>query len=165
MEQFNTICELYEPMITKVLRKAKVYKDHEHYRQCARIALWNAWKSYDPTRGDFAPYAYWTMLTSIYKEIEKDNQYKERNIAYDKDKLVNLSHYVQVKEETMNEFETLKDVLSCLAEADYKLMKALYIFGATYDEIAATNHMSASSLRKRRQRIVEKIRDMLESNE
>lgn len=165
MDEFNTICELYEPMITKVLKKAKVYKDHEHYRQCARIALWNAWKNYDQKRGDFAPYAYWTMLTSIYKEIEKDNQYKERNIAYDKDKLVNLSHYVQVKAETINEFEHLKDVLSSLAQVDYKLIKSLYIFGATYDEIAATNKISASSLRKRRQRVVEKIRKMLESNE
>ncbi|QBK27041.1 sigma factor [Ureibacillus thermophilus] len=85
MEAFDQVLEQYTPMINSVLKRAKVYKNHEYYRHCATIALWEAWRKYDPVHGPFAPFAYRYMLTTIYREMTKENHYEEHYASYEKE--------------------------------------------------------------------------------
>ncbi|CAM5183996.1 hypothetical protein UACE39S_05447 [Ureibacillus acetophenoni] len=87
MEEFEQILEQYEPMITSILKRTHVYKNHEHFRQSARIALWKVVTTLNPERGPFAPYAYRTMQTTIYTEMKNENNYSDHQIAYERDKL------------------------------------------------------------------------------
>src|SRR5690606_11779681 len=100
LKTFEQILEQYEPMISSILRKTNVYKNHEHFRQSARIALWEAWKKYDAARGHFAPFAYRTIQTTIFTELKKDTQYTERQIPYEKDKLSTVAEYMNQSEAT-----------------------------------------------------------------
>ena len=161
MDTFTEICEQYEPMITRVLQKAQIYKDQDHYRQCARIALWKAVQNYQKDKGEFAPYAYWTMLTSLYTEMRKDNQYRERNISYEKDELTNIVHYNQVEDETAEKFEELEELLAQLSEVEYSLIKSIYLYGNSYEEIAVIEGRTVASIKKRRQRAMDKLRRLV----
>ena len=161
LKDFNDIYKQYEPMITSVLKKAHVYKDHEHYRQCAAIALWKAWENFDPTKGAFPPYAYRTMLTSIYTEMARNNRYSDYQIAYEKEELMHLAPLQQENLPSEEQMDQLEDLLSRLTEAEYELIKSLYIVGKTYEEIAASEGKTVVSLKKRRQRIMDKLRGMV----
>ena len=164
LKDFNEICKQFEPMITSVLKKAHVYKDYEHYRQCARIALWKAWKNFDPSKGDLAPYAYKTMLTSIYTEMAQNNRYSDHHIAYEKEELMNLTQFQQENTPEEDVTDQLEELLSRLSEEECKLLTSLYIMGKTYEEIAASEGKTVVSLKKRRQRIMNKLRAMLKDN-
>ncbi len=164
MDTFTEICEQYEPMITRVLQKAQIYKELDHYRQVARIGLWKAVQNYNPAKGDFAPYAYWTMLTSLYTEMNKDNRYRERHVPFEKDDLTNIAHYNQVEDETVEKFEELEELLAQLSEVEYRLIKSLYLHGQSYEEIAVIEGRTVASIKKRRQRTMEKLRKMVQEN-
>lgn len=161
METFEQVLEQYSPMISSVLRRAHVYKNHEYFRSCAVIALWQAWENYNPERGLFAPYAYRMMLTTIFTEMKKDNQYSEHQIAFDKDKLSHLSQINQVKTQTICPFEQLEDVLSELSETERKLLVDLYIHQYTYKELAKRDQVSVAALKKRRDRLFKRLREKL----
>ena len=162
LEPFDKICEQFEPMITSVLKKAHVYKDFDYYRQCARIALWKAWENYDPKRGDFAPYAYRTMLTSIYTEMAKNNRYTERHTPYEKDELITLTQSQQENKGVADQSEELEELLSRLSEEERQLIKSLYLIGKTYEEIAASEGKTVAALKKRRQRAMDKLRRIVD---
>lgn len=161
METFDEVFEQYAPMISYVLKKTNVYKNHDYYRQCAAIALWKAWENYDETRGDFAPYAYRTMLTTIYTEMRKDNQYNARNIMYEKDELVNIAQYYEMKDRSNVDFGQLEDILSQLKREEYDLLMNLYVYQYPYKELAKIENIPLSTLKKRRDRLMKKIREMI----
>ena len=78
MYEFEQVLEQFEPMISSAIRKCRIYKNHEFYRQTARIALWKAWENYNDGEGDFAPYAYTCIRGSILDELRRENRYAER---------------------------------------------------------------------------------------
>ena len=158
MENFEDILEQYEPMITSILKKAHIYKNHDYFRQAARIALWKAWHNFDSARGDFAPYAYRMMLTTIYTAMRKDNQYHESQIPYEKE---TLSSLVQSSDQRSMPDDTsiLLDRLAEYLTADeFELLKDLYYHQYKYDELTDKYHASVAALKKRRDRILKKLR-------
>ncbi|WP_346235368.1 sigma-70 family RNA polymerase sigma factor [Lysinibacillus telephonicus] len=161
MQTFDEVFEKYSPMISHVLKRTNIYKNHDYYRQSAAIALWKAWQNYDETLGDFAPYAYRTMLTTIYTEMRKDNQYNGRNIAYDKEELVNIAQYYEMKNRSNFDFGQLEDILSQLKLEEYNLLMNLYVYQYSYKELAKIENIPLSTLKKRRDRLIKKIREMI----
>lgn len=161
MEEFEKVLEEYQPMISSVLRKAHVYKNHEHFRQCATIALWQAWQKYDPDRGPFAPYAYRSMLTTVYTEMKKDNRYADHQIPYEKDKLTNVAQFMDLKNKPHNHLSTFEYLSEILKEEEIQLILELYYYQYTYDELSEKYGASTAALRKRRDRILKKIRESI----
>lgn len=161
MNTFDQVLEQYTPMISHVLKRAYVYKNHDHYRQCAMIALWKAWQNFDVQRGDFTPYAYRTMLTTIYTEMRKDNQYTDRNIAYEKDELVNIAQFYEMKNHSHCDFGQLEDVLSKLKHEEYNLLINLYVYQYSYKELAIIENTPLTTIKKRRDRLMKKLREMI----
>jgi len=158
MEEFEQVLEQYEPMISSILRKAHVYKNYEHYRQTARIALWQAWQKYEPTRGHFAPYAYRTMLTVIYEEMRKDNQHTEHYKPYENDKLAAAQKYMEIKHMPYDHAATFEMLDDYLTAEEFELLKDLYYYQHKYEELTEKYGASVAALKKRRDRLLKKLR-------
>ena len=161
---FEQVLEQYKPMISSILRKAHIYKNHEHYRQAARIALWKAWRNFDVTKGSFTPYAYRMMLTTVYTAMRKDNAYSESQIPFEKDKLTNLVQDTDLK--TMqHDYTAALEILAELLTADeFELLKDLYVHQYKYDELTTKYNASVAALKKRRDRILKNLRVKLKTD-
>lgn len=157
MCQFEIILEQFEPMITVAIRKCRIYKNHEHYRQTARIALWKAWQKYDDLQGDFAPYAYTCIHGSILDELKKESRYEERYQPQE-DVLLSLSTISAGQSETAC---LLKELLNTLPKQERQLLVDYYITGHSYEELTTKYHTTIAALKKRRSRILEKLRKNL----
>lgn len=161
MEDFEQVLEQFEPMITNILKRANIYKNHEHFRQSARIALWKAWQKYNPKRGPFAPYAYRSMQTTIYTEMSNENNYSDHQIAYEKDKLTHLAQYMEVKDNQHQCSDILLLLNELLTPKEYQLIVDIYFNGYSYEDLTEKYSTSYETLKKRRNRIMHKIRQKL----
>ena len=161
METFEEILEQYEPMISSIIRKLNIYKNYDTFRQTARIALWQAWQNFDKAKGKFSNYAYTMIKTTLLKEMTKENRYSELQIALDKDDLTNAAHYYQMKNNTGQEVELFEEIQQILTEEEFELLIGLYFFGYSYNTLAERFGVPITTLKKRRQRLMEKIRKRL----
>lgn len=155
---FEEVAAQYAPMISKVLRKAKVYKNHEFYRSSAQIGLWQAMERFDPEKGNFKAYAFHTMLMMVYREMAKDNAYSERVFAYEKEELNALAKeecFMDEEEENLKEIRAQLDMLS---DEEFGLIVDLYVHRYKYEELTVKYNASVAALKKRRDRIVKKAR-------
>lgn len=147
-------------MISSILRKTNVYKNHEHFRQSARIALWEAWKKYDSARGHFAPFAYRTIQTTIFTELKKDTQYTERQIPYEKDKLSTVAEYMNQSEATDKQILQLVDLLKeKMTLEEFHFLEDLYVHGFSYEELTEKYDATVNALKKRRYRLIKRLRE------
>lgn len=162
METFDQVLEQYTPMIYSVVKRAKVYKNHDDYRHCATIALWNAWRNYEPSYGPFAPYAYRTMLTTIYREMSKENHYEKHCTSFDKETLTFLAQQMEIKN---GEQSSCSDIFlkleTIVSKEEMELLLDLYYYRYKYDELAEKYHVSVSALKKRRNRLIKRLREEL----
>ncbi|NLY80325.1 MAG: sigma-70 family RNA polymerase sigma factor [Lysinibacillus sp.] len=159
MENFEQVLDQYRPMIYSVLKKARVYKNYDEYVQVATIALWNAWRKYDPVIGPFPPYAYRTMLTTIYREMSLENKYADNQRSMDKEKLTFLAQQMELKNYSpplCSDF--LLRVKSLLSKEEFELLIDLYHNRYKYDELTKKYGVSVSALKKRRDRMIKRLR-------
>lgn len=152
-------------MITAVLKKAKVCKNYQYYRHVATVALWEAWNKYEPLKGDFAPYAYRYMLTSIYTEMNLENRQKEHFICYEKEKIDVISQYKNKDHYVGSGDELFGKILQLLNEDEIIFLYDIYVNGYTYQDLSEKAGVSAEALKKRRNRIMKKIRETFSHNE
>lgn len=159
METFEEVLEQYRPMIYHVVKRAKVYKNHEYYRHCAMIALWEAWRKYDASCGPFSPYAYRTMLTTVYKEMSRENHYAQHYTSIDKDTLTFLAHQMQLKNNQPPSSEIFTELVELMKKEELELLMDLYCHRYKYDELVQKYGISAAAIKKRRDRLVKKLRE------
>ena len=164
MEDFEQVLKQYEPMISSILRKTHIYKNRDHFRQVARIALWKAWLKFDVTKGSFANYAYRMMLTSVYTAMHVDNRYAESQVAYEKERLTILSHYIDHEKWATGQSATLDTLAAYLITEEFELLKDLYYHQYKYEELTVKYAVSVAALKKRRDRILQKLRQKLKMN-
>lgn len=160
MENFEQVAKQYAPMISRVLKTARVYKNHDYYRHCAMIGLWEAVRRYDAAKGEFAPFAFRTMLTKIYKEMALENKHNEHYIPYEKEELNVLAQHEEVTDDVYSLLKELQEILT-LSAMEFQLLVDLYYHRFTYDELAEKYQAKKSALKKRRDRLMKKIREEL----
>lgn len=149
-------------MISSILRKTNVYKNHEQFRQSARIALWEAWQKYDSARGHFAPYAYRTIQTTIFTELRRNTRYTERQIPYEKDKLLTVAQYAEQSEAMDEQILQLVDLLrEKMTLAEFHFLEDLYVHGFKYEELTEKYGATVAALKQRRQRLIKRLREEL----
>ncbi|MGG0658354.1 sigma-70 family RNA polymerase sigma factor [Rummeliibacillus pycnus] len=154
MYQFEEVLKQFEPMITSTIRKCRIYKNHEHYRQSARIALWKAWEKYDQKQGHFAPYAYTCIRGCILDELKRENRYEER---YQPEQDDIIESYMPTSKES-DVLYVLERLLNNITKEDQQLLIDFYIFGYSNEELSVKYQASVAALKKRRARILEKVR-------
>ncbi len=157
MENFEAIYNQYEPMIYANMRKLRIYKNHEAFIQTGRIGLWQAWRRYDPSKGDFAPFAYRSIHGSMLDELKQacrderilPTEESTLDILWDREEL-----YVCLTEQ-------LTESLLTLDEKEQQLIKMLFSDGYSLDEVAVFFGISKGAVKKRRERTLAKLKILL----
>ncbi|MDN4605906.1 sigma-70 family RNA polymerase sigma factor [Sporosarcina highlanderae] len=160
MLNFEDVLTQYEPMISACIRQLNIYRGHEQFRQTGRVALWLAWERFDDEKGDFTPFAYRSIRGAMMDEMRKENRFEEHHMPTGVDK---LTYLIDVNETEENcGIGRLENVIESLTENDRKLLQWLFIDACSQAECAKRFGISVPGVKKRRERVLQKIRELLE---
>lgn len=146
--QFELIAEAYQPMISSILRKTSIYRDHELFRQAALIALWKAWENYEESKGSFAGYAYRSMYGAVLDELKKSS----KDVPMQDDFFANASIDVQT-----HKFQELIIELPPLLQ---EILLLSYYEGYTAEEISKRIGLSVPGVKKRKKTALIRLRKL-----
>lgn len=155
MDQFTQIYEKYKHLIPKVVRGCRIYKEFDHYEQVAAEALWHAFENYTGDMEEFEPYAYVYMKNDVRNELRKKIGHEEKNVLMDNHESIQI---VGSNCSTPDLSDTIQKLLQPLNETERKMLIALYAERQKYEEVAKELGISTSALKKRRDRLVQKLR-------
>ncbi|GAB0169537.1 sigma-70 family RNA polymerase sigma factor [Lysinibacillus sp. CTST325] len=160
-QPFDEVLELVQPMITSILLRCRIYKDFEYYRHIASIAVWEAWRKADQSKGLFSAYIYTTVKGEILKELSKEKSFENNHTPMDNDTI----NYIRDHE--MSEISPVltECIMSHLKFEERKILLLFYVDGYSYLEIAKELGLSVDAVKKRRTRIMIKLRELLYSKD
>ncbi|WEG13431.1 sigma-70 family RNA polymerase sigma factor [Pullulanibacillus sp. KACC 23026] len=78
LQSFEQVVKAFEPLIKKTIRYAGLQKDYEDAFQMGMIALWEAYKSFDPLKGYFPAHAKALVYGKLLTYKRKEKTYNER---------------------------------------------------------------------------------------
>ncbi len=154
---FEQYYEQYKPLIQKVLYKCKVYGNYEEFRHIAMIGLWEAIETFDRQKGSLDSYVYFKMMHKIMKEMERQNKQSERFIVTMDDELQLLLESRRMPD--MKDNLMLETVWQKLKMRDRQILFYYYGEQMADAEIAQLFSMKNDAVKKRRQRLLQKLRD------
>ncbi|MGN7476379.1 sigma-70 family RNA polymerase sigma factor [Solibacillus silvestris] len=158
MQEAELLIAENEDLIKKVIFKLKIYRDFEEYMQIGRIALWQAMKNFDETKGDFAMFAYMAIKYAIIRELSKSGYVSQHEIVAEEEKLIfNIGQqsFVPSGLEWPEWFFEL-------ANEEQFLLTAMFQEDLSLKEIAEKYNIQYETIKKRRQRLFAKVRMMRE---
>jgi len=158
---FDEVLELVQPMITSILLRCHIYKDFEYYRHIASIAVWEAWRKSDQSKGLFSAYIYTTVKGEILKELSKEKSFENMNTPMDHETI----NYIRDHEMGERNPVLIEWFMSHLKFEERKIVLLFYVEGYSYLEIAQELGLSVEAVKKRRTRIMMKLRKLLNSKE
>lgn len=156
--EFENVLVQYEPMISHSLRKLNIYRDHEQYRQAGRVALWQAWTRFDDEKGDFTPFAYRSIRGAMLDELKRENRLEENVMPMEDDVLV----YVMGGAGGDDGFDHLRDAIERLSPSEKALIQWIFVEGCSLAECADRFGISVAGVKKRRQRMLKKLKELIE---
>lgn len=159
MIEFEDVLAQYEPMISASIRKLNIYRNHESFRQVGRIALWQAWTRFDKEKGNFTPYAYRSIHGAMLDELKRDNRFESNNSQMEDDILEALSIVEDPIPSTWS--DRLDNAFEMLTPAERELIQWLFVEELPLSECAERVSISLAGIKKRRQRMLEKLRGIL----
>lgn len=156
MKDFEKVLEQYNPMISAMLRKLHIYRDHESYRQAGRVALWQAWQRFDQSKGNFTPFAYSSIRGAMLDELKR-----EAGLAATVVVLENTGYEVNSDEQQIDALPDWLDEIRFTAEEE-QLLEDLFLSGSSMVQLSKVHGLSLSGMKRRRERLLKKIRNSLE---
>ncbi|KOP72631.1 spore protein [Lysinibacillus sp. FJAT-14745] len=160
-QPFDEVLELVQPMITSILLRCRIYKDFEYYRHIASIAVWEAWRKADQSKGLFSAYIYTTVKGKILKELSKEKSFENMNTPMDHETI----NYIRDHEMSERKPVLIECIMSHLKFEERKILLLFYVEGYSYLEIAKELGLSVDAVKKRRTRIMIKLRELLDSTD
>lgn len=158
MLNFEDVLTQYEPMITACIRQLNIYRDFDQFQQTGRVALWHAWKRFDKQKGDFTPFAYRSIRGAMMDEMKRENRFEQHHMPTEDEMLTNL---IEVDDGGGNcGSGQLQNVIESLTEDDRKLLQWLFVEACSQAECAKRFGISVSGVKKRRERLLQKVREM-----
>ena len=157
MKDFEEILEQYSPMISAMIRKLHIYRDHESYRQAGRVALWQAWQRFDQTKGNFTPFAFSSIRGAMLDELKR-----EASLTATVAVMENTGYEVSSEERLIDELPEWLDPIFFTPE-EKRLLEDLFLKGSSVSQLSEIHGISLSGMKKRRERLLNKIRNSLES--
>lgn len=154
----------YEPMISAMLRQLNIRRDHDNFRQAARLALCQAFARYESGRGHFAPFAYRTIRGAMLDELKKESRHAEAASAFGPDILEALSGRQAMEadlEASDDRLPLLRKAFASLPEDDRLLLFRLFAERMPYTECARLAGISVPGIKKRRERILGRLRKQI----
>lgn len=161
MTKFEEVLHQYEPMISATLRKLHIYRDHEQFRQAARVSLWQAWQRYDAEKGHFAPFAARSIRGAMLDVLKRENHFGERMIQTEDDLLTGYIERKSLGAISNDWSESISYAIETLSQNEKNLIHWIYVEGLTQLECAEKANLSKSGIKKRRERLLVKLKEQL----
>ena len=163
LEKFEDVLTQYEPMISASMRKLNIYRDHDSFRQAGRVALWQAWTRYEEGKGHFAPFASISIRGAMLDLLKKEVRFEENVMQTEEDVLEFLNDI----ESPASDLDLWSDRL-CLAfnvlnDAEREFIHWFFVEGLSQAECAVKAGVSVAGIKKRRQRMLVKLREVLQA--
>ena len=146
----------FEPMISACMRKLRIYKNHDSFRQAGLIGLWMALEKYDESKGELHSYAYRLIYGAMLDELKKETS---KESLWETDTLTSL---LDSKQQLTYHNEKLCTALKQLKPHEQLLIALLYNERYSFEEVSKQLNITISGAKKRRERILRKLRERLE---
>ncbi|TCT26451.1 RNA polymerase sigma factor (sigma-70 family) [Melghiribacillus thermohalophilus] len=75
---YEEVVEEYGNMIHHVIHRLGIHDSYQEFYHEGLLALWEACRKYDESKGDFPGFAYFTIRSRIIDAIRKKRRYTER---------------------------------------------------------------------------------------
>ena len=160
VKNFDDLLDAYKPMIFACIRKLNIYKNHDTFKQVGFIALWKAWMKYDSSKGDFAPFAYRSIYGAMLDEIKKENLNEERYHPLEDEQLSNLLEKDKLVH-VVN--DRLSHTLKQLSANEKELLVSLFVEQISLQQAAKKYGITVSGIKKRRERLLCKMRKLMDN--
>ena len=98
-EEIVELCESYLPLVYSLIKRWNLQGNREEYVQIGRIALFEAWRRFDPDKGHFGAFAKSYVYGRMKQEIFKEDRWRTRHVAAEPVALVEMSPAVDGDEE------------------------------------------------------------------
>lgn len=157
MQNFETVFEEHEKLINQAMFHLKIYRNFDEFFQLGRIALWEAMVKYDPTKSAFEPFAFTMIKFKMVKEISQSNQISQFESVLEE---TQFQFAMDEQSATVDEFNEI-EWLMLLPEQDRELLKLAFFEDRTNREVAKILGCTEEAIKKRRQRLMKKVREML----
>ncbi|MFC5604782.1 sigma-70 family RNA polymerase sigma factor [Sporosarcina koreensis] len=156
MQGFEDVLVQYEPMISHSIRTLNIYRDHEQYRQVGRIALWQAWERFDTEKGDFTPFAYRSIRGAMLDELKREARFEERIMPAINDVIID-----RLGAEEKGVYHLLHDAIERLDLHEKAFIQWTFVEQCSLAECAERAGISVAGVKKRRERMMKKLREMI----
>ncbi|ADU32129.1 RNA polymerase sigma factor, sigma-70 family [Evansella cellulosilytica DSM 2522] len=89
--EFEECCAAYMPLVHSLIRKWRLERERDEYVQVGRIAIYDAWRNYNPSAGPFAAYAKSYICGRMKTAIYKQDKWGTSNLSTDQEILTAIS--------------------------------------------------------------------------
>lgn len=142
-------------MIWKVIHSLSIYKNKEEFYQTGLIALWEASRQYDPTKGSFSTFAFSYIRGRILTELTKQRKYDENNTATTKAEF--WESLVDDRLEIPLELENILEYCTSLTEPQKKWALYTALADLSIQQISEIENVSVSAVKAWRKGAREKL--------
>lgn len=147
----------YRYIVEIVLNKLRIRVNRDEFFQVGLIALWRALEKFDPALGKKESYLYMQVTYYVMNELKRKYLQLEREVQ-DEELFLYLP---QEDEEYVNDVE-LAELLNTLKEDDRKLIEYTYFHGYKAKEVAKILGIAEITVKKRKKRILDQLRALIE---
>ncbi|OIJ14248.1 hypothetical protein BKP35_07035 [Anaerobacillus arseniciselenatis] len=153
-KSFDEIAKNYEPLIKKQLKLLNIYKDHEEYFQEGLIALWEAYKRFDPEKGKFSSFAIITVRGRLLSLLNKEKKFQDHHTLGES----NNPHLVDQSVKVPLELEVVNSYLEGLSNREKLWIQEAILNEKKLSEIAKDHGVSTNTVKSWKKNVVKKLR-------
>ena len=151
----------FEYLILRVITKYRLYQDRDYYLQIGRMAIWQALKDFDDTRGNSEMYVYMRIKFMIVQEFNRQLKVNQYELVTEDEQL----HYLGDKlTKPIQQDSERPSWYANLLENEKRLIELLYYQGYSMKDAALVEGVSYEAMKKRRKKLLTKIREIIEKN-
>ncbi|MCL7749190.1 sigma-70 family RNA polymerase sigma factor [Halalkalibacter alkaliphilus] len=153
---FEEVLKNFQPAIKKQLVMLRIYKDHDEFYQVGCLALWDAYRNFNPEKGNFSTYAISYIRGRMMVALRKESKYSERH-SFTGDELLET---VPTNNETVPlESELLEGYLDGLSEREKTWVIESINKQKKTAEIASHYNVSTPTVRSWKKGALKKLRN------
>ena len=161
MQSIEQIVEQHETLVKRVVFKLNLYQKLEDYLQIGRIALWECIEDYDESLGAFEMFAYMRIKYAIIHALKQAKKYEQFEVVMEQEKL----HFQLDQQEGNGKEERYSDWFALLNDDERIYLKMIYYEGKTTEDVAKHFGISYEAMKKRRQRLMKKLKQLVPKEE
>ncbi|WP_277680159.1 sigma-70 family RNA polymerase sigma factor [Gracilibacillus dipsosauri] len=146
LEEFEEVVKLCGDMIYHHIHRLGIRDPEGEFYQEGLIALWDAYRSYDYTRGKFTTYAYFIIQNRLKDLIRKKNREKELKEKYEQFVQQDPSQHTYYMEE-LDDDHLFQQIEKILTPNQLKWLTLHRLAGYSYKEISEMERVSVDAVK------------------